>query len=755
VKFHATFFCLFAANLAAIARADDAASTPGETIRLEDFEVKAARTSALTQAPTEGKLEARQPLSAISLEYIANNLAPTADYATIASLAPSVANVETNGPGLSEAKHTTIRGIDDGGYNVTFDGIPFGDYNTFTHHTTSYFPAKLIGRVVVDRGPGTASTIGNATFGGTMALYSKDPRTELSFVPTLSFGSWNTRLYHFEGNTGLLPALNGASVIASYQRMETDGYRTNSDMMRDTYYLKYLQPVGRNTTITVLSSVNKISFGNPGTVTQQQIDLFGRNFGLKDDIAANHLDLLNRKYNYQGKKADFEYFGLETNLGNGWRLENKVYTYSYNNESHEKPKVGSGAAAGQMLGSVKLNEYRTYGDSLVLSNESAFGTFKVGLWYDKTNNHRYTYGINYDTTGPEQIDLTSAALYKAAAPGGNPATLPGGAGYDYKYLLVDNNTSLQPFAEYEWRVTGDFNVNAGVKYQKFTRDIDATVNQTSGRQALIASRTDSQTTPSLTAHYSISKDWAAYAEVAQGFQAPSEANSFYVNNSNLGSINIKPQLSTNYQTGTVFKHDRFNADIDAYYIDFKNYAYNGPNDASGDPLYYGIARGAYYSGVEAEATCYLGNGFSAYGNGSINDAVFKGSKLDVPTVPRTTAALGVIFDHAGFFSSFTEKYVGSWIVYDTITNPDIAGAGASRSANSDSYWIGDVSVGYSRKLGQGFIRSYKVRFQVGNVFNQKVQVLDGIDANPANAYTKDTFNVLPVRNYFLTVSAEF
>ena len=170
---------------------------------------------------------------------------PTADYATIANIAPSVVNVETNGPGLSEAKHTTIRGIDDGGYNVTFDGIPFGDYNTFSHHTTSYFPAKLIGRVVVDRGPGTASTIGNATFGGTLALFSKDPRREMTFVPTLSYGSWNTRLGHFEANTGLLTPLKGASAIVSYQRMETDGYRTNSDMQRDTYYFKYLQPVGR------------------------------------------------------------------------------------------------------------------------------------------------------------------------------------------------------------------------------------------------------------------------------------------------------------------------------------------------------------------------------------------------------------------------------------------------------------------------------------------------------------------------------
>ena len=127
----------------------------------------------------------------------------------------------------------------------------------------------------------------------------------------------------------------------------------------------------------------------------------------------------------------------------------------------------------------------------------------------------------------------------------------------------------------------------------------------------------------------------------------------------------------------------------------------------------------------------------------------------MPTVPRTTAAFGLIFDHAGFFGSFTGKYIGSWIVYDTITNPDIAGAGASRSASSDSYWLGDLSVGYGRKLGAGFIRSFKIRFQISNVFNKKVQVLDGIDASVANAYTKDTFNVLPGRNYFLTLSAEF
>ena len=733
----------------------DGEGAGGAVLRLEDLEVSARRVSALTQAPTDSNLSTRQPQSIISLEYISNHIAPTADYATIANLAPSVSNVETNGPGLSEAKHTTMRGIDDGGYNVTFDGIPFGDYNSYSHHTTSYFPAKLIGKVVIDRGPGTASTIGLATFGGTMALHSKDPRTTMSFVPTLSLGSFGTKLGHFEANTGLLSALKDGSVIASYQRMETDGYRTNSDMVRDTWFLKYLQPLGRDTTITVLSSLNTITFGNPGTVTQQQMDLFGRNFGLKEDNAANKLDVLNRKYNYQHKTADFEYIGIDTKLGAGWSLENKVYTYSYNNISHEKPKAGSGAAAGQMLGSVKGNEYRTYGDTLQLVHDDAMGTFKTGLWYDRTTNHRYTYGVNYDTTGADAIDLTATALYKAPAPGGNPATLPGAPAYNYKYLLVDKDKPFHVYAEYTWKVSPDFDLNGGLSYQKFSRDFNATVNQTSGRQALSATRSDSKLLPSLSAHWTIAKDWAAYAQWAQGLMALSEANSFYVDNGNLGAINVKPQHSTNYQVGTVFKHDRFNADIDIYRVDFENYAYSGPADANGDPSYYGVARGALYSGIEAQATYYIGGGLSAYANGSINDAEFKGSHLVVPTVPGTTFALGAIFERAGFFSSLTAKRVGGWTVYDTITNPDVFGGGSSRKASSDSYWLSDLSLGYGQKFDHGFIRSVKVRFQVGNLADKKVQVLDGIDANPANAYNKDVFNVLPTRNYFLTLSAEF
>ena len=271
-------------------------------IRLEEVEVSESRPTAISQAPTDSNLDSYQPQSVIDLSFITNHLAPTADYSTIANLAPSVANVVTNGPGLSDAKRATLRGFADTQYNVTYDGIPFADTNDFSHHTTSYFPAKMIGRVTVDRGPGTASTIGEATFGGTIALLSKDPRTDTAVIPTMSYGSNNTYLSHIEGNSGLVKPLNNASTIASYQYLQTDGYQTNVKMNRDTTYVKYLQPIGKDTTITFLSNYNKIKFYNPLPVTQATIDTRGRNFGLSSDST----DPLYYGYNYRKNQTDFE-----------------------------------------------------------------------------------------------------------------------------------------------------------------------------------------------------------------------------------------------------------------------------------------------------------------------------------------------------------------------------------------------------------------------------------------------------------------
>jgi iron complex outermembrane receptor protein len=726
------------------AASDKQATTPAfdyQVVRMQEVEVNERKASAINQAPTQSRLEALQPKSTISLTTIANSMAPTADYATIAAIAPNVSNVETNGPGLSESKHLTMRGFDDNQYNVTFDGIPFGDINDFSHHSTSYFPAKLIGEVDIDRGPGTASTIGEATFGGTIAMRSKDPRLDAAFIPTLSFGSWNTRLEHFEANTGEIAGLGGTTAIASYQYMRTDGYRTESDMDRHTTFVKILQPVGKSSQLSFVSSYNLIAFYNPGTITQGTIDTLGRNYGLSNDPTRTDY----KGYNHQEKRADFEYIGLESDLGEGFHLSDKFYTFSYDNQSHESSSIGSVYDAKgkptSMTGALKVNTYRTWGNYLLLSHEDAHGLLKTGLWYDYSRNPRFQYRIDY--TRSEALDYDPAKNV-------SPKNTVQGWAYD----MVDFLKTYQAFAEYEWHPVADLTINPGVKQIHFTRDIEARLNQVKPPVPLYYSHTNERTVPYLAANYRITRDMSAYAQVAEGFLAPN-LNQFYV--ANPGNNTVKPQQSRNYQMGFVYKNSNFSGDIDVYAIDFSNFPVQLADPANPSTPIYALAKGAWYKGVEAQGTYRLGYGFGAYANGSLSENQFKVSKLDVPVAPRTTAAAGLVYDGKGLSASLLNKYVGSAVIYGGSLNPDDATT-AGDQGHTDAYWNTDFAVSYSVRLGHGLLKSVKVKLQVNNLLDRKVQVLDAIKRASSSAYvpyTDNYYNVLPGRNYSVTFSAEF
>ena len=699
-----------------------------KAIRLEEIEVTEKRTSALSQAPTESRLDTVQPQSIIDISTISNSVAPSADYTMVANLAPSVTTVQANGPGLSEAKNI-LRGFSDGQYNVTYDGVPFSDNNSFSHHSTSYFPAKIIGRMTVDRGPGTASTVGEATFGGTIAMQSKDPRTEMSVVPTFSYGSFNTFVGNLEGNTGKLEKLNGASAIGSYQYMSSDGFLTGSYFRRTTTYFKYLQPVGKNTTLTFLTTFNWIQFGTPGSVTQATIDANGRNFGLVNDPN----NILSPLYNYQTKQADFDYIGSDTDLGSGWRFNNKLLTYSYRNGSYQTPTLGTKTSKTNIGGTYQLNAYRSWADIAQLSHEDNFGTFKTGFWAEYIRNPRYQYLLDY-TRGKNVLDY-------------NPATTSVDAGTlaATTYLMVDFMKTGQAFAEYEWRATRDLSIDAGIRYAHFHRDIEAPVNQTT-RLRYFGERTDANSMPSLSANYRLQTNWSAYAQIAQGYLAPN-LQLFYVPDPS--KDNVKPQETTNYQVGTVYKSGRFNGDLDAYWIDYKNFPLTITDTVTNQP-YYALASGAYYSGLEGEGTYSLGGGVSVFANGSLNHAVFKKSKLDLPSVAKSTAAFGFVYNNGGFFASLSDKYIGAAKIYASGLNPDIASTLGANTVQP-AYSLADLALGYSHKLARdSFVRSLKIKLQVDNAFDRQLQTIGSLSSKGVPSFT-----VLPDRNYFVTFSGEF
>ena len=683
-------------------------------------------------APTASGLDVYQPQSVIDLAYIANHLPPTADYSTIAAVGPSVANIVSNGPGLSEARRSTMRGFAQNQYNVTYDGIPFQDSDDLTHHSTSYFPAKMIGRVTVDRGPGSASTLGVATFGGTIGLTSKDPRTEMAIVPTLSYGSYSTQLEHIELNTGLLKPLDGASAIGSFQHLETDGYQTNVTVKRDTFYAKYLQPIGKNTVVSFLTNYNNIKWGLAQPIPQSYIDLYGRNFALTN----NPTDLLYKGYSKRANKTDFEYVGVDSAITDSIHVNAKAYTYYYNTTTNNASAIGSATQAwhaGDNIGRIQHIAYRSFGETATLSWDNAFGVLKFGVWHDYQRTGRYQRAIDYT---------------KGGIPDYNPTANP-----DTQYLFRQHvyNYTNQYSIEYDWRVNKDLTINAGVKELSFERKYEAPINQTT-LTPLYYTQKQNKALPSVAINYSLQNEWTVYAQAAKGFLAPNQ-NQLYVPNPDLNRP--KPQETMNYQVGTVYKKDRLNAAFDAYWVDFKNYPYSY-NDASLGQTITVMAAGAYYSGVETEVTYLLGAGFSFYANGSINNAKFKKSKLDVNLVPATTGALGLEYEGNGFFTSIMDKYVGVQKIYaPTGFNPDDAST-VTTKAHSNGYSQVNFTLGYGTKLSNGFIKSVKLKLEINNLLDRKVNVLDSFSTGGFGiASGSRVYAVLPTRNYFLTLSGEF
>ena len=247
--------------------------------------ITAARGTAASVAPSQANLSATQPQSIISRSYIEESTPPTGNFNTILSIAPSVASTPAfNGPGLSDQK-MSLRGFQDGEYNVTFDGIPFGDSNGPTHHSTSYFPAAVIGGMVIERGPGNASNIGYSTYGGSVNIFSKAPSQTEGTSVFGSIGTWGTQLEGVSYESGRLKG-SDATLQISAQHMQSSGYLTGAGINQNNLTVKYQRPVGDSSLLTLFASPQAVTTYNPDNVsgvTMAQAVAFGKNYYMNNN----------------------------------------------------------------------------------------------------------------------------------------------------------------------------------------------------------------------------------------------------------------------------------------------------------------------------------------------------------------------------------------------------------------------------------------------------------------------------------------
>ena len=672
-------------------------------------------------APSRAPLDASQPTSVVGRRFIDRSIVPTQNYDSIIKFSPSVQNIEPVGAGLQQNFLETIRGFNYRQFNTTFDGLVLpGTISSFAPQSEAYFMAHDIGSVQVDRGPGTASTIGYATFGGTVDIQSKAPLDTFTVNPFVTVGSFNTLLTGVQLDSGVRPELNGARGYLDLQALNSDGYLTGTSTVRRNAFSKIEVPLGENTLITFVGMVNTSFNHTPIGATLAQIGQLGANYGLNENPSSQAF----KNYNEDHYSADFEYIRIKSNLGDGWGIEETPYTASYyhGNTVGLDPNGTTPNLTGRYFvngtattltnavpGRAAHSDFRDWGNVLRVTKDTEYGQARAGLWFD--NNDAGAYRTNI-LLSQNDVAYTRTATASAA---------------DYNYHTTLR--TYQPYFEFALRPVPELVITPGLKYTSTTRYLDASINQGTKVPAKF-SETYAALQPAIDARYTFAPGLVGYAQAAKGFLAPP-----------LGVLqttqpqSLSPQQTWNYQVGGTWQQDRFTVSGDLYYINFSNRI--ASQNIAGT-TFYSNGGGAIYQGIELEGTFRMIRGLSLYGNATLNDAHYTHSTTTLANAPNRTAALGPILDLDKFSASLLGKYIGKQYGIDQPTNTYLI----------NSYMTADFAMGYTLGVLNG--RKVDFRLNVNNIFDN--HSLIGLNQLAGDGKT-GLYWTDPGRSVFFTLSA--
>ncbi|MDE8349576.1 MAG: TonB-dependent receptor [Acidocella sp.] len=694
--------------------------------------------AAAYEAPSVTPLNSTQPTSLVTQHTIQNNFSSTQSYADFARLTPSVNSINMNGPGLAEAIGPTIRGLQDGQYNVTFDGIPIGDSNDFTHHTTSFFADHDIGQTIVDRGPGTAETVGDATFGGTISIRSKDPLPDMTLTPYGSYGSYNTAQEGLQFDTGSVSKLGGASAFFDAGHIKSDGALTYAHQERSNFLGKVVVPLGQNTTLTLFSSYQKLYQNPPLGASVAQMQSFGsQNYAYNNDPTSQGY----YKYTADYITTDMEYADLTSNLGNGWLYDGKAYTYGYYHHDINTIDPFDSLAGGQsgagtpnqvqlsLNGAIVTGipgetfgmTYRSFGTIQRLQKDFSWGDIKTGAWFDRQSDNRYVFEVSLSNANATNYDLASNGVGNITA-NNNNGTI--------SRLQHNDLYTFQPYAQVDYKPIENLTLTAGVKYAFFRRQLYAAVNQKTGLSQGYEHNYD-KLLPSFEARYKINPNLSVYAQAAEGFLAPN-LNIYYT--TNLAQNSVQPESTLNFQAGTAYQSQHLALGADVYDIHFQNFI-----QATGKSInkIYSNLGGVFYRGIEGEATYSFDSGVSLFANGGYNEAYSTIGHVYVANAPQFTTNAGIIYDHNGYYASVIDEWTGG----EYSGNPSAASPGGGKSPGGwyAPYNVVNVSAGYTFDHLMPHVNHLSVKLNVDNITNQNQFINDlGADASGNPLYVKLT-----------------
>jgi len=709
-------------------------SAGAEGATVETVIVTAERQIGAKAAPTKASLDQTQPESIISHEFIEAVTPDVGNISTVVFIAPSISGISGNAGGIGNYFSTTMRGFPDGFYNVTYDGIAFGDTNNPTHHPNDYFPVSEIGAAVVDRGPGAAGDLGQANYGGAIHYFSPTISDTPSALQKFTYGSFNTFDSVTTLQSGDIRQLDGAKFWADFDERSSDTELSDSGGYALNQAIKFVLPVNSKLTVSgyfthAWSRYNFPDSDGPGE-DLPQIQAYGKNFQLDNIPTDEHYV----GFNYERKQTFFTYLDAKYQINEQLSIEDQPYYYSYSNKTNaaadttglinQVPNTSKVKApltsTTDILGYLKRNDYHVYGDIARVAYQFPFGQLRVGALVEGSDTYRQKAYYDF-TTGQPDLEYTVAK---------NPALT---APTNYKTREDSNWHQEQVFIDFDWKPLPGLTVSPGFKYVNFTRTISALDDAVAVGVGPIEG-TNTYTSPLyfLTTNYKVTSYISVYGQYATSFLIPQLSE---LDVPGVTLQHLQPETTTNYQTGVVYSRGAVTWDADLYLIDARNtnVACQIPDPQGGFEAASCNAGRVHYSGFEGQGAWLLPipAGLTVFVNGSINNARQLAQPANVAagiagnpaqplaTVPDFTAAGGLLYRHGPWQASITYKEVG---------NQYVAGGLGGAQIKLPTYNTINGDIAYT------FLQRYAIKLQVFNLLDKRALINYVPEGNETTLY---------------------
>ena len=538
-------------------------------------------------------------------------------------------------------------------------------------------------RIEVIRGP-VSSLYGNASGGAVIINTETPPETPfISLRPSFGEDGFQKHQLKFGGQQDRL------GYLVNISDLDYDGYRDHSRTEMTSLNSKFPFRINDSSTFTtILNYFDSPLAEDPGGLTAEQ-------------VAADPTQARDRNVTVNaGEELD------QTRLG---------FVYEKDMAGNNKLTVRNYYVWRDLINRIPVG---ANGESVDL------GRFVVGGGIQYTHNSVFSGRDNRFTAGVD-IDLQDDDRKRFAL---LPSTLPGS-------LIQDQNeevTGIGVYVQNEFAISDHMELTLGGRYDRIKFDVSDDFLSDGDDSG---DRTFDQFSPSVGLRYSPNEDLNYYANVSRSFETPTAVE---LRDPDGGGFNqaLDPQTANNYEVGVKGNlGQRSRYEIALFRIDVKDELI--PFDQDGETFFENAGE-SKRQGVELLFQTRPLDGLTAslaytYSDFEFEDFVDEdgndfGGK-SIPGIPENLLHADISYQHqSGLYSSFDILYA------------DKVFANNDNTANSDSYTVSNLRLGYAKFFGNLEVAPF---LGVNNLFDEEY-----IGNVRINAFGGRFFEPAPERNAY-------